>query len=313
MSNPRPHFGRAMLLPRFLSRVNCRTLSPQHCCPARIPLQMAVLVFALLGVACSQGGPTRLAEAATELGYKSRLIIGEGFTHEIHLNRSASTLPLGSDQNAPNSPLHVYIDGDGVPLLGRNRPSADPTPRDFLTLRLMALDPNPAIYLGRPCYGSLTAEETCTTWHWTEGRYSESVVLSMVAAINRVCREKAPSEVVLIGYSGGGALAMLMAPRIANATGVVTVAGNLDVQAWTRYHRYKPLTGSLNPADEDPLPAHIRQWHWLGARDTVVPPRIVKDMLSRETNAQVTIVPDATHGCCWEEVWPTLLGRLQPT
>ena len=77
--------------------------------------------------------------------------------------------------------LHVYLDGDGTPMLG-SYPAADPTPRDPLVLDLMALDSTPSIYVGRPCYHGLSGAP-CSPSLWTSGRYSEPVVASMAAGI----------------------------------------------------------------------------------------------------------------------------------
>ena len=50
-------------------------------------------------------------------------------------------------------------------------------------------------------------------------------------------------EVTFVGYSGGGVLAVLIAERLDNVAGVITVGANLDTDAWTEHHGYLPLTG----------------------------------------------------------------------
>ena len=68
----------------------------------------------------------------------------------------------------------------------------------------------------------------------------------------------------MIGYSGGGTLAQLVAEKFTQTRAVVTLAGNLDLAAWVQLHDYTPLGGSLNPAERPPLPGHILQIHYVG-------------------------------------------------
>jgi hypothetical protein len=201
--------------------------------------------------------------------------------------------------------LHVYIDGDGTPWEG-DRPAADPTPRNPLVLELMRLDDSRSLYLGRPCYHGLADDPGCAPALWTSDRYSDAVVSSMAAALRAYVTGQ--DRLAFIGYSGGGALAMLLAPRFSQAAAVVTVASNLDTDAWTAHHRYLRLAGSLNPAAQAPLPQNVYQRHYVGDRDRVVPPQTVPGgSLDRAT---VVLVPGFDHVCCWQRLWPSILTDL---
>src|SRR5262249_18582832 len=117
-------------------------------------------------VAC--GTPTRaFSRYAHSLGMREEIVEGTVFGHVVF----ASGAPASGT-------LHVSLDGDGTPW-SLWAPSADPTPRNPLVLRLMALDPTPSLYLGRPCYHGLSQEPPCTEAFWTSARYSETVVSSM--------------------------------------------------------------------------------------------------------------------------------------
>ena len=70
----------------------------------------------------------------------------------------------------------------------------------------------------------------------------------MAAALSDILQRRPYQGLVLIGYSGGGVLAMLLAEQFPATQAVVTVAGNLDTDAWAIEHGYSPLRGSLNPA-----------------------------------------------------------------
>src|SRR5262249_17851713 len=110
------------------------------------------------------------------------------------------------------------------------------------------------------------------------------------------------------GHSGGGALAVLLAPRFAETTDVVTIAANLEIDAWADLHGYARLAGSVNPAREPPLAPAIHQRHYVGAADRRVP----ADVTARGPipPASVTIVPGYDHVCCWKDLWPSILAEV---
>jgi pimeloyl-ACP methyl ester carboxylesterase len=201
--------------------------------------------------------------------------------------------------------LHVYLEGDGTPWIG-GLPARDPTPRRPLALALMASDPAPSLYLGRPCYHGIP-NRACTSRLWTAERYTEAVVASMEAAIKRIVAVENIEQIVWIGYSGGGSLAVLLAQRLRESTGVVTVAANLDIDAWTDWHGDPRLVGSLNPAREPPLLDRIVQIHYAGGRDRLVPVDIVRRGMR---GGRLVVEPLFDHVCCWEQAWPTILDEV---
>lgn len=237
---------------------------------------------------------------AERLGLIRSVARGTQFQHVVYRNRAQTR----------NRELHVYLDGDGSPWERRNRIADNPTPRDPLVLRLMALDTAAALYLGRPCYLGFSTTPPCSAEYWTAGRFSATVVDSLAAALQALQNDLQPETTVLIGFSGGGALAMLLAERLQNISGVVTLAGNLDTAAWTKLHGYSPLTGSENPARHPPLPANIFQLHVAGAEDDNVPPDLIRAAVKQQPSAQVLVLPRADHNCCWEQHWPALLEQI---
>ena len=227
-------------------------------------------------------------------------VAGEGFAHVAY---HPAGLPSGGGRA-----LHIYLDGDGTPW-ERGQPAADPTPRELLVLRLMAVDPAPSVYLGRPCYHGLAATPPCEPSLWTDARYSEVVVVSLAVAARRLLAMTGRTEILWIGYSGGGTLAMLLAERMAETAGVLTVASNLDVDGWADLHGQPRLAGSLSPARRLPLAPRIYQRHYAGGRDRVVPPKIVAGgNILPET---LTVVPEYDHTCCWLELWPRALEEVE--
>ena len=265
-------------------------------------LVVATLLVTGLFAGCVAPGTRGFNHVADQHGLTSHVTEGRGFRHRTFVN--------GPARSGVGGRLHVYLDGDGIPWRGLGRPALDPTPRNPMVLRLMASDAAPAIYLGRPCYLGVFDNARCNPWIWTHGRYSEAVVDSMVAALQAETQRLGADELILVGYSGGGALAMLIASRLASVVGVVTLAANLDLRAWTDHHGYSALVGSIDPSREATLPDRVRQWHWVGEDDRQVPPFVVERGLSRQRDVLFEVLPRLDHRCCWEAVWPGLLRRV---
>jgi len=76
--------------------------------------------------------------------------------------------------------------------------------------------------------------------------------------------------------SGGGTLAWLMAARVPETTGAVTIAANLDIDDWARIHNCSPLEGSLDPGLAPALLPAVDQQHYFGGGDANAPPSIVR-------------------------------------
>ncbi len=261
----------------------------------------ARLLSCLIGVsvlgACATPAQ-RIDETARELGYTQQWVQGTDFLHLVYLKPG-----LGSE-------FHVYLEHDGLPWVVDDRIADDPTPRHPLMLRMMALDPAPTIYLGRPCYYGLATAPHCSPALWTNERYSERVVASMARALKSIIQRDPDAKLVFIGHSGGGTLAVLLAERFSETHAVVTLAGNLDITAWAGLHGYSPLIGSLNPATRPPLDTAIVQRHYVGMLDRNVPPVIARRYAASHPSTHVIELPGIDHDCCWEKLWPGMLADL---
>ncbi len=205
-------------------------------------------------------------------------------------------------------PLHIYLDGDGTPITRTGHATQDPTSRTRLILDLIRRDSGPALLVGRPCYYGTA--QNCDPSDWTTGRYSRAIVERMVDVINDVLRPYRRSPVILIGYSGGGTIAMLAAPALARVDALITIAANLDIDAWIEHHRYHPLKDSLNPARQPPLPPNIQQLHLVGEQDKVVPANIMRHVVAKQSPARLWIVPGFDHRCCWAEMWHEIIQAI---
>jgi hypothetical protein len=264
-------------------------------------MRACALVGLLALAACAAPSP-RYDREARYAGFSREDIAGAGFAHAVYRNRAAR-------DGAPGD-LHVYLEGDGTPWVNGRHVAVDPTPGSPVALELMAHDSAPSILLGRPCYHGHYADPGCRPLLWTSGRYSETVVASMAQALSTAARGGA--QLTLIGHSGGGALAMLLAERVEAVDTVITVAANLDVAAWTAVHDYEPLSASLDPSARPALPLRIRQVHLAGGRDSEVPAELIVAAARRQPGARVVVRPEFDHACCWARDWRELITQAAP-
>jgi dienelactone hydrolase len=257
---------------------------------------------ALMSLLCAcQDMTAHATRAAQHAGLTPSLIQGTRYRHEIFTKPST-----------PGDILFVFIEGDGSPWSRDGmRVSRDPTPHRALALELAEHTPHAILYLGRPCYFSVRSDPGCNTRVWTAERYSAAVVESLASVVSRYAANNGYRRVALIGYSGGGTLAVLMAPKIPSAGSVITIAANLDVEAWAGWHGYLPLEGSLNPATEPPLNPAIQQWHLVGDRDVTVPARVTRRYLDHMRAERIWHFARFDHACCWVEQWPNILPRIE--
>lgn len=258
---------------------------------------LALGCILLLLTACATPAQ-RFDDTARQLGLQPTELNGKAFQHRVY-----------HQTGARGALLHIYLDGDGTPWYQPWTIASDPTPRSALMLYLMQQDSAPSVYLGRPCYHAITSAG-CQPYYWTHGRYAEAVVNSLAHAVEKLQAAGNYQGVVLIGYSGGGALAHLLAARVKTTRAVLTVAANLDHSHWTAWHGYSPLLGSLNAVDY-PLSPSIVQLHWVGKADQQVPPQLVESAAKRLPGAIVQYQAGFDHRCCWQDSWPAILADLQ--
>ena len=271
------------------------------------PLGWAFLVLGLLSLAgCGDRSPFldnfQVAERIAQRGSLQRADIRAGSFNLRSYRRLA----------APTSrTLTVYIEGDGSGwMYGRQLP--DPTPENPTALALAAADDAPnRLYLARPCqYEAAPVPQRCHPAYWSTHRYAEELIAAMSAAIDQAARELGGPRIRLVGFSGGGPTAALIAARRTDVAQLVTVAGNMDHRVWTRMFKVTPLDGSLNPPDYAAALAAIPQVHFSGVRDDIVPRSVLDAYLKALpdlSRVRVVDVPRADHDCCWRNLWPSLL------
>ncbi|WP_043202950.1 alpha/beta hydrolase [Paraburkholderia acidipaludis] len=262
---------------------------------------LAACLFVSAGAGCAALDPVGHADAIAQAAHLQRERIDAG---DFVLTAYAK---IGK----PGEPLHVYIEGDGQAWISRTQPSLDPTPREATGLKLAAADPAPnVVYLARPCqYTPMAMNPRCGIPYWTGKRFAPEVVASMDDALSQFAARAPGQRIDLIGYSGGAAVAVLIAARRTDVASIRTVAGNLDDEFVNRLHHVSAMPQSDNPIDFAGQVASIAQIHFSGADDDVVPPAVAQRFVEAAGPrcAQVRTVPGMTHDGDWSRVWPALL------
>jgi pimeloyl-ACP methyl ester carboxylesterase len=273
---------------------------------SRRVLTPSLLVLLVLAAGCAGKTGQAYRDAAAGLAASA---------HMTPVTFDAGTLRLAGylrcDPSAGKT-LTVYIEGDGHAFARRDAPSADPTPADPLGLILAARDPHrDVLYLARPGQylppGELAA---CNPLWWTLARYSPEVIAATNRALDQAKARCRADTLRLVGYSGGGALAVLVAAGRDDVVSLTTLAANLDTDAWTALHGVTPLVLSRNPADVAADVARIPQTHYVGAKDTVTPPSLCRRFLARMPTgapARCVVLPDAGHHAGLADAWTRIV------
>ena len=188
--------------------------------------------------------------------------------------------------------------------------SKNPTPLNPIALKLALAQPEGnAAYLARPCQYINHQDRFCEQDYWTSKRFAPEVINSTNQAVEQLKSKFSAKTITLVGYSGGGAVAALVASLRADVIKLVTIAGNLDHKAWTKHHHISPLLGSLNPTDYWHELERIPQVHLVGAKDRIVPLSVFDAYQSAfpvTKKPLANVIMNFDHQCCWVKIWPTL-------
>jgi len=233
-----------------------------------------------------------------------------GFTKE-YIKAGQFTLMTYQKFNRHSGSISIYIEGDGQAWETRHKLSNDPTPLNPVALRLAAVDPAENIaYMARPGQYPLEGSSWCDSKYWSGSRFAPELINAFNMAIDILKKKSQARYVGLVGYSGGGAIAVLVAARRHDVITLRTVAGNLDPKVFCNYHHVSQLEGSMDPMDVARKVARIPQRHFIGSKDLVVPFAEIESFVSMEgdkTNTRITMVDGVSHNDGWCRHWRKLL------
>lgn len=275
---------------------------------------LALLIFLLSGcMSQNQSSKNKVNQTAESIAQSNN------FTKQL-IKTHTFTLTSFQKFSTPHSTSHkamtIYIEGDGRTWITRSKLSDNPTPKNPLALKLAVLDNSQNVaYLARPCqYTPHDLDQACNPLVWSDHRFSEKTVQSMNEAIEILKNTAKSKQIHLVGFSGGGAIAILIAARRNDIASLRTVAGDLNPGALSQYHHTSPLTGSLDPIAIAQKLISLPQQHFAGEKDKTVPSFIAKDFVTQMRKfggncASETIIENVTHHDGWEAIWPTLLQK----
>ncbi len=245
--------------------------------------KIALIIFSFVITACSI---TSQQTVPSMKGFKS---------YQIPANHTMMAVWVKNGMK-PSQKVRIYIDGNAktTGFFGKKRPTVENPIAKELALK----DPYPyIIYLGRTCY--YIEQSVCKPITWEKGKYMPEIIDEMKLSIERLQKKYRISEIELVGYDGGGTIALLLATRIRQIpVKVITIAGIVNTEHYALFHDEELPEGSLNPADESYLSARIPQVHYVGGQDQIMPIAFTKDFvkkLPKPVSAQVKAIPSATH------------------
>lgn len=227
--------------------------------------------------------------------------------------------------NHLDEPINVYIEGDGLAWFSRYELSSDPTPREAVGLALAAQDPaSNVVYLARPCQFNDFNQMPCDSTYWSDKRFSEKVIAAMNQEVEIFSQKTNRQKINLIGYSGGAAVAVLLAARRNDIASLRTVAGNLDHVYVNQYHHVNSMPESLNAIDVAEKIRGIPQLHFVGTQDKVIPQPVVSRFIEQQNtirqeiaqqkpvSCSAVIEVNAGHQKGWVAQWQRLLRQSLP-
>ncbi len=284
---------------------------------------LLILICFIMTSGCQSTGPSSNnlvhseIKLAQQSGFKSSVIKTKNF--------ELTSLIKKSDPVDSVKKLVIYIEGDGRSWIKKSILSKNPTPPYALGLRLAIQDPrgqesNTTIaYLARPCQFTehKPTLSTCDAKYWSSDRFSEVVIANMNEAINKIKTASGfenQHKIELIGYSGGAGVAVLVAARRNDVDILRTVAGDLNHDMMSEYHHTTPLPHSLNPISFANKLSNVKQIHYIGNNDKIVPKKVTESFinecdkyLEKQALKPVIVAINATHQKGWETQWEKII------
>lgn len=257
----------------------------------------AMAVFLSLCQACSPLSPGDLDGRASAASM-----------HYQEISTGSFVLATYARIRDTNQPVTIYVEGDSRGWLPSTEPGHDATPDGGLGLRLATLDPSAnVVYIAQPCQFD-SSLPVCAEFAKADTRYAEQIMAAMNRAIDHFVVVFPHPHINLVGYSGGGAVAAVLAARRHDVATLRTIAGNLDPEGNGRYHAADPQEDFVDPIDYASRLYALPQEHLVGDKDDVVPPFLTENFIKAIGTSycvRVIHIPEATHKTGWEQAWKT--------
>ncbi|GAB6074190.1 alpha/beta hydrolase [Nautilia lithotrophica] len=255
-----------------------------------------VILFLLMG--CGYNIPT-----PQQRKISAENIVGNKLKKYIFLTSKFKIFSYISNLNGCQK-VYVFIEGDGLSWITSELISDNPTPLNPEALKLTLKDTHRCkIYLARPC--QYVEDKKCNYRYWTDYRFSKEVIQSYQEILNSLKRKYNINSFIIIGYSGGGAVAALVSAFRNDVDLLVTIAGNLDTAKWCQIHYLSPLKHSMNPADFTDKLTNQKQIHFIGSEDRIVNKEVFFSYYNKfknKNNIKYKILKGYKHNSDWSKV-----------
>ena len=259
-----------------------------------------------------------LLPGCTEVSQTLRLEKAQRLYHPAQLSRTTihtDHFPIAVFERIgeKNAAATIYIEGEPRGSINSHTTRFDPTPLDPVGLKMAVKDKSEnLIYLGQPCaYFTVDVMTKCDRELMTTRRFSDDVIEGYSKVLQHYKDIYGVSGFHLVGYSGGGSIAALLANKHPEVLSLRTVAANLNTNIAERISNTESFRGSRNPSEDVFTLGVVPQHHFIGARDEFVRPAILAGYLSEigpSRCVRTTLVPGVSHRNGWEEIWPSLMN-----
>ena len=262
----------------------------------------------LLAIMLSGGCSSKLSPKVRQQQADYFAVIGNLVHERITTNNFLLTTYQRFDHKDKSKQLVVYIEGDGMAWISRNQLSNNPTPVRPVALELASLDKGVNIlYIARPCqYLWPQSMSNCSSDYWNDKRGSEEVISAINQVISIIKAREGFLSIKLIGYSGGGGIAAVITDRRDDVEKLITIAGNLNYDLFTKIHKLTPMSGSIDPITIAKLIALTPQIHYVGGEDKIIP-----EQIARSFSDKVVVVKGVTHSS-WSDKWKKVVSEVFP-
>jgi len=258
-----------------------------------------LILFSLIFISCSKYSIDNRISLANDLAIKNSLI-----KKDISSNKFVFRT-YGKFEDI-NKVMKIYIEGDGLAWINRRTISSDPSPINPIALKFASKDTNPNIfYISRPCQYNLELNKNCDKKYWTNERFSIEVVDSFNEIIDSLKKEFNFKDIEIIGFSGGAAIATLVASKRDDIKKITTIVGNLNHKLLHQIHNLTQTPESLNPINIAEKISHISQVHYIGGKDEIITIDIVNSFIKASKNSKnikTILIKEASHTQAWDNI-----------
>lgn len=258
-----------------------------------------ILLLSFLIVGCSTNIPTINERKANALS-----LIDNSYKETINQTKNFNLFSIQKNlTNCKNNNLNIYIEGDGLSWVSKNKISENPTPINPISLKLMLKDNNDCkIYFGRP-FQFINSNESDNKY-WTNYRFNQIIIDSYNELINNIKLQYSINKINIIGYSGGGSISTIIASERNDINKLITIAGNLDIDKWVEINNISKLDGSINPINRLNKLNNIKQIHFIGLNDNIVSNEVFYSFYNKSNDKKNIeyFKIEATHNDNWENL-----------